>query len=260
MPTIRDAKSMAKALEACLSNRNVALSHGECLDVVARQFGLKDWNVLSAKAKRQEAAALRRAAALKAWTFRAESPSAYDHGPDGRTGPRGQDSAVIRLDAEAAARHYPDLARAFGVYVQTVSAIPFQDGKVEIQADLRCEGVTHGATIWASVFANPGHMLAFDNLKQAPEAWLFGDVPWGKRRIVIDVPPEALSLNFGFFLKGQGALWVADFSVEKAPATASLTAPPLVQQSRRAGCIVPANLGFSEVIEPARDGRFVEAP
>jgi hypothetical protein len=260
MPTIRDAKFMAKALEVSLSSRNVALSHGECLDVVARQFGLKDWNVLSAKAKRQEAAAFRRAAALKAWTFRAEASSAYHHGLDGDVDTQGRRSALIRLDADTAARHYPDLARAFGVYVQTVSAVPYQGGKVELQADLRCERVTHGATIWAPVFANPGDMLAFDNLKDASEGWLFGDVPWVRRRIVVDVPSGALSLNFGFFLKGQGALWAADFRVEKASATLPLTASPIEQQGQRAGWITPANLDFSEVIPPASDGRFVEAP
>lgn len=260
MPTIRDAKSMAKALEGSLSSMNVALSHGECLDIVARQFGLKDWNVLSVKAKRQEAAAHRRAAPLKAWTFRAEAPSVYDHGFDGGTGPQGRRSALIRLDSDAAARHYPDLARAFGVYVQTVSALPFRGGKIEVQADLRCEGVTHGATIWASVFANPGDMLAFDNLKEAPEGWLFGEASWVRRRIVVDVPPGALSLNFGFFLKGQGALWAADFRVEQASATVPSTASPVEPQGRRAEWTTPANLGFSEVIPPATDGRFVEAP
>ena len=147
MLTIRNAKSMAKALEASLSNKNVSLSHGECLDIVARQLGLKDWNVLSAKVRRQEAAALRRAVELKDWFFLSEYPLDYDHGIDEDTGLSGQCSALIRLEAEAAIRHYPDPARAHGGYLQTVSALPFHGGRVDIQADLRCEGVTHGATI-----------------------------------------------------------------------------------------------------------------
>jgi catechol 2,3-dioxygenase-like lactoylglutathione lyase family enzyme len=49
MRTFRDAKVMAKSLRAALGERQVALSHSECLEIVARQFALDDWNTLSAK-------------------------------------------------------------------------------------------------------------------------------------------------------------------------------------------------------------------
>jgi hypothetical protein len=259
MPNIRDAKSMAKVLEVSLSSRNISLSHGECLDIVARQFGLKDWNVLSAKAKRQEAVALRRAVELKGWFFLSQFPSDYDHGIDENAGPQGQRSALIRLDTKAASRHYPNTAQAHGGYLQAVSAVPFRGGKVEIQANLRCEGVTHGATIWARADTMPGHTLTFDNLKEASEGWLFGDAPWSRRRIVIDVPPEAITLNFGFFLKGLGSLWAANFSVEKAPDTAALTARPIEPQRRQANWMPIENLDFAKVIRPTGDGRFTDA-
>src|SRR5437773_10613657 len=49
MRTFRDAKAMAKSLRASLSARQIALSHGECLEIVAQQFALDNWNILSAK-------------------------------------------------------------------------------------------------------------------------------------------------------------------------------------------------------------------
>ena len=49
MRTFRDAKAMAKSLRASLSTRQVALSHSECLEIVAQQFALDNWNILSAK-------------------------------------------------------------------------------------------------------------------------------------------------------------------------------------------------------------------
>jgi hypothetical protein len=49
MCTYLDAKAMAKSLRESLSGRNVSLSHSECLEIVARQFGLSDWNRLAAK-------------------------------------------------------------------------------------------------------------------------------------------------------------------------------------------------------------------
>lgn len=41
-------KSMAKALRENLSARQIDLSHSECLELIAKQFGMKDWNRLSA--------------------------------------------------------------------------------------------------------------------------------------------------------------------------------------------------------------------
>jgi catechol 2,3-dioxygenase-like lactoylglutathione lyase family enzyme len=50
MRTFRDAKVMAKALRAeARARREVDLSHSECLEIVARQFGFDNWNILAAK-------------------------------------------------------------------------------------------------------------------------------------------------------------------------------------------------------------------
>lgn len=49
MRTFHDAKAMAKSLREVMARRDVALSHAECLEIVAAQFGVADWNVLAAK-------------------------------------------------------------------------------------------------------------------------------------------------------------------------------------------------------------------
>lgn len=49
MRTFRDAKAMAKSLRASLAEKQIALSHSECLELVAQQFALDNWNVLSAQ-------------------------------------------------------------------------------------------------------------------------------------------------------------------------------------------------------------------
>lgn len=41
-------KGMAKALRQALSDRKIEVSHSDCLELVAKQFGVKDWNALSA--------------------------------------------------------------------------------------------------------------------------------------------------------------------------------------------------------------------
>lgn len=49
MRTHLDAKAMAKAMRDTLAERDIAIPHGAALEIVARQFGLESWNVLSAR-------------------------------------------------------------------------------------------------------------------------------------------------------------------------------------------------------------------
>lgn len=49
MRTYLDAKAMAKSLRTSLSEKQITLSNSECLEIVAAQFALRDWNTLSAR-------------------------------------------------------------------------------------------------------------------------------------------------------------------------------------------------------------------
>ncbi|QKC84355.1 glyoxalase superfamily protein [Mesorhizobium sp. NZP2077] len=55
MLAYRDAKTMAKAMREALAARDLTISHSEALEIVARQFGLATWNILSAKIEAQPA-------------------------------------------------------------------------------------------------------------------------------------------------------------------------------------------------------------
>jgi catechol 2,3-dioxygenase-like lactoylglutathione lyase family enzyme len=49
MRTFRDAKAMAKAMRAALAARKLEVSHSEALEIVAQQFGVDNWNILTAR-------------------------------------------------------------------------------------------------------------------------------------------------------------------------------------------------------------------
>lgn len=57
MRTFTDAKAMARALRTSLSEKQMALSHSECLEIVAQQLGAENWNVLAAKIEQAAAGA-----------------------------------------------------------------------------------------------------------------------------------------------------------------------------------------------------------
>src|SRR6187402_1499711 len=48
MRTFKDAKTIARSLRASLAVREISLSHSECLEIVAQQFGFAEWNILAA--------------------------------------------------------------------------------------------------------------------------------------------------------------------------------------------------------------------
>lgn len=49
MRSYQDAKAMARAMREALAESRIDISHSQALEIVARQFGLPAWNVLSAK-------------------------------------------------------------------------------------------------------------------------------------------------------------------------------------------------------------------
>jgi catechol 2,3-dioxygenase-like lactoylglutathione lyase family enzyme len=49
MRTYHDAKAIAKTLREQLAARKITLSHSECLELVARELGVDNWNLLAAK-------------------------------------------------------------------------------------------------------------------------------------------------------------------------------------------------------------------
>jgi hypothetical protein len=49
MRTYLEAKVMAKSLRTALAAKGISLSHSECLELVSKQIGFDEWNMLSAK-------------------------------------------------------------------------------------------------------------------------------------------------------------------------------------------------------------------
>lgn len=249
MYTYRDAKSMAKVLAAILRERKIDISHGESLDVVAKQFGLNDWNTLSARIKQAEAADTRRLQALLSWDFVGEHPTEFDYGVDDNALGSGRRAALIRYKGTRPTR-YADVKRVFGTLAQTVSAIPYRGQRLEVRAEIATEGVSHGATIWVRVDRSPGNTLVFDNLKDSPfQGWLFGDNGWTQRKVIIEVPEDGVSMQFGFFLKGTGAVWSRPFALRDVSESEPLTGKPYEKPARSQSWSSPTNLDFSKVVD-----------
>ena len=56
MRDFRDAKAMAQTLREALKTKSVSITHSESLELIARSFGLPDWNYLAARIQASQTA------------------------------------------------------------------------------------------------------------------------------------------------------------------------------------------------------------
>ena len=204
MHSFMDAKLMAKLLRQGLAERSIDLSHSDCLELVARQFGVANWNILSA---RIEGAENKPADLPAGWFVSGKSPALYHAGLDrDRAG-----TVLITHRAELADQIRGD---DFCTVMQSADAIPFRGKRLRLSGDLRTEEVTTGATLWFRV-DGPKGTLQFDNLEfRTQDGPLRGNSEWTERSVVFDIPAEAASLHYGFFLKGTGKVWSRRFALD----------------------------------------------
>ena len=229
MHNFMDAKLMAKQLRQALAERNLQITHSDSLELVARQFGMAEWNILSAKI--DEAAALSQLKLPEGWMKAGKSPQLFDVGID----PEVSTTVLIRSKPALTEQIAGD---DFCTVMQSVDAVPFHGQRVRLEAQLRTENAGTGATLWFRV-DGPGGTLQFDNLElRRPDGPLVGTKPWTSRHVVFEIPGEATSLHYGFFLKGSGCCWARDFRLEEVDPSVpvSVSGKPILPR--------PTNLDF----------------
>ena len=233
MHSFLDSKQMAKALRQALAERGQEISHSDALELVARQFGFANWNMLAA---RIEAAQLAPLELPPGWHIAGHTNEQnYRLGID----PKAPGTALIesRPDRDGA------IDRAAGetaVLMQSVLVDSLRGKRVRLAAELRTE-YADLATIWLRADSTTGQPLCFDNmLKRQVDGPLAGTAGWAERHIVLYIPVAATSLHFGFFLKGTGRVWARGFSLEVVGEHVPTTEPEPHYLSR------PTNLDFGD--------------
>jgi len=240
MRNFMDAKSMARDLRETLTARGHALSHSACLELVARQFGFADWNTLAATIEQNS---VKRQALAPAEGWRPTTltdTSRFRLGLD----PRLPGVALIesRLDrAETTAADEP-----VGCLMQSLSAEVYRGRTLRLSAELKADGAGLG-TIWMRIDGASEPGMRFDNmLERDGEGAISGTTVWLRRSVVLDVPEDAASIHYGFFLRGLGAVRARAFQLEMADPATSVTGGALPLRKARALPAAPVNLDFRQ--------------
>ncbi len=239
MHSFLDAKLMAKALRKALAERKIEFSHGDCLELVARQFGLADWNTLAA---RIAAAGTDRDLPLpEGWFVTGHTERKhYRLGLD----PASRGTALIesRFTRDQGIALDDD---SYAVLMQSIVAGSYRGKRVRLSASIRTEDADLGS-IWMRVDRSQGNVLRFDNMMaRRSEGALKGTTGWNERHVVLDVPEEAGSIHYGFLLQGYGRVWARSFRIETVGGEVKPTA------GQRSYLPKPTNLDFSGGNHPA---------
>lgn len=198
-----DSKSMANALRKALAERRIEITHSDSLELVARQFGYANWNILAAQIERDS---LPRLALPEGWFVSHPAPEYYRIGLD----PEHPGEALV---ASVGGADIPE--GRTGVMMQSVEALPHLGRRMRFSAELRCEDIVGTGSIWMRVDPQSGRFLRFDNmLNHGDDAALRGTEPWRLVEVILDVPEGAASIHFGLLLSGRGRLWARDLRLE----------------------------------------------
>lgn len=226
----RDPKMMAKTLRADLAAQGMTLGHSQCLELVAHQLGFADWNTAAAY---QATAAAKPLPDLKlphGWKVSGTQARDYQIGLDDQSPDLEATIRAIEKDAPYV---------GFATLMQSIAAAPFVGKRLRLRAELRSAEVPDAATIWMRMDDAGKKMVAFDNMEErGAQGVLTGTTDWQTRDIVLDVPEAAVSIHYGFYLRGAGQCWARNFSLETVSsdiaATSDAVGPYLAQPTNLA--------------------------
>lgn len=141
---------------------------------------------------------------INGWFKTGSLPDSYKTGLDNKVFKNGQNSAFIES--------IDNNVEGFGTMMQTCNAKNYLGTQIKMTGYIKSEKVSDWAGMWLRVDSRIEHTsLSFDNMQDRP---VTGTTDWTKCEIILDVPEESGTLNFGFLISGTGKIWFDNISIE----------------------------------------------
>ena len=140
----------------------------------------------------------------KGWFKAGNVPDSYKFGSDAIIFKNGHKSSFIEsIDKNI---------DGFATIMQTCSAKNYLGTRIKMTGYIKSENVSDWAGMWLRVDSRTEmKSLSFDNMQDRP---VTGTSDWTKCEIVLDVPEESGTLNFGALISGTGKIWFDNISFE----------------------------------------------
>lgn len=149
------------------------------------------------------------------WFPAGSNPTEYEMGIDRSTFQNGQSCAYIKSKS-------PKL-KDFGTLMQTINTISYLDKRLQISGYIKSEDVKGSSAMWMRIDGDNKQQLGFDNMQGRA---IKGTKDWQKYKIVLDIPTNSKSINYGVLLSGEGKVWLDNFQlnvVDKSVPVTNLT-------------------------------------
>jgi hypothetical protein len=164
---------------------------------------------------------------LDNWFKAGSNPNGYQTRLDTSIFHTGVSSAIIESKEKK--------TKGFGTLMQSCSAKNYVGKRVTLSGYVKTENVKKWAGLWFRVDGeNKKRVLSFENMRKRK---IKGTTEWTKYEITLDVPKNALSLNFGTLIVGSGKVWFDDIRFE---VVSDLKRKNLVEPQ----ILAPSNLDF----------------
>ena len=140
----------------------------------------------------------------KNWFKSGNKPENYKIATDSITFQNGKKSVcIVSLDSTI---------EGFATVMQFCSAKNYLGTRIKMTGYIKAENVAGWAGMWLRIDSRTqGESLGFDNMQDRP---IIGNSDWTKCEIVMDVPVESITLNFGALISGTGKIWFDNVSFE----------------------------------------------
>ena len=138
------------------------------------------------------------------WFKAGSNPDDYEMFADKSIFKTGNSSATIQSNKKK--------IKGLGTLMQTCLSTEYLGKKVKLSGFIKSENVDGWAGLWLRVDGQKGEpSLSFDNMQNRA---VKGTTDWNRYEIILNVPENARTLNFGALLSGTGKIWFDDLKFE----------------------------------------------
>lgn len=140
---------------------------------------------------------------VKGWFLAGSEPSSYEIGVVDDEQRNGKVAYIKSIK--------PKINNKFGTIMQSFSAEKYLGTKLKLTGYIKTEDVKGWVGMWMRVDGNKQHSISFDNMGDRKIKKTTG---WTKYEIILDVPNDSKSINYGVLLSEEGIAWIDDLSFE----------------------------------------------
>ena len=167
----------------------------------------------------------------KGWFPAGSNPSEYEMGIDTSTFQNGHSCAYIKSKNPK--------ENEFGTLMQTIDAKNYLGKRLQLSGYIKSKDIKGWSGMWMRIDGKENQQLGFDNMQDRA---IKGTTDWKEYTIVLDIPTNSKSINYGVLLGGQGEVWFDNFQLKEVDQNVNVT--NMMKENKLPA--KPINLNFEE--------------